>query len=165
MILTRLSLPRERPRARFWKRLTLCEAFAFPWGAHGARLQNCSRAGPLAKQMLFHWQQGRGWGGAASFGVTGLWARRLVAADCRHPDLRARRPATPMRPATPKQRPCGSPRTARPTPARLWHVNGFAFGTCEAVLQTRPVRAPSESKCFAQGSAFPKTCEGPLTGP
>ena len=41
VILTRLSRPRERPRARFWKRLTLCEAFAFTWGAHGARLQNC----------------------------------------------------------------------------------------------------------------------------
>ena len=31
----------------------------------------------------------------AAFGVAGLSARRFVAAICRHPDLRARRPATP----------------------------------------------------------------------
>ena len=41
MILPRLSLPRERHLQRFWKRLTLCEAMAFTWGAHGTRLQNC----------------------------------------------------------------------------------------------------------------------------
>ena len=159
---------RERPRALLWKRFSKRFAIALPLGAHRARLQNCSRTWPMAKQMLSHWLQGRGWRwGEPSFGVAGLWARRLVAADCRHPDLRARRPATPKRRA---------PAPGSPPLARHWlsaHAPGSPPLACHwlrlwRVREQFCRRAPCAPQVKANAShkvkRFQKRCRGRSRG-
>ena len=157
---------RVRPRARLWKRFPKRFAIALPLGAHEACLQNCSRAGPLAKQLLFLWQQGRGWGwGEPSFGVAGRWARRLVAAICRHPDLRARRPATPNEARHPEAKAGrlaedGSPHPCTPLAChwlRLWRVR-------EQFCRRAPCAPQVKASASHKVKRFQKRCRGRSRG-
>ena len=144
--------------------LVLCHCSSF--GRALARLQNCSRARPMAKHLLSHWLQGRGWrwgepsGRAARWGGPGWWGE---------PSGRAAGWGGAARPE-------GSPHPCTPL-ARHWlchwqsaHAPGSTPLAKQLLSQClvrssfagAPVRAPSESNCFAQGLAFPKTL--PVTG-
>ena len=171
-----------RPRALLWTRSPTRFAIALPLGAHRARLQNCSRTGPLAKQMLSHWShsRGRGWS-EPSFGVAGLWARKsgggsLPPQICGHGGPPPRNEAhTPLAPrhwhvngsAHTPQAPRhwlvnGSART--PLAPRHWHVNGFAFGVCGSSFADAPRARPKGKQMLRTRLSVSKNAAGAAHG-
>ena len=139
-------------RQRFWKRFTMSEAIAFTWGAHRARLQNCSahskgsaNDGPMA------WSQGRAHIPKAQ-PMTGQW-RAGVGRAAHHSAARPEGP--PHHPGPPT-----TLRLAPPPPTALQPMGKQLLShwpSAGTVLQARPVRAPRKSNGKALGKALPKT--------
>ena len=139
-------------RQRFWKRFTMSEAIAFTWGAHRARLQNCSahskgsaNDGPMA------WSQGRAHIPKAQ-PMTGQWRAgvgRAVPASRPPPCGSPGGLAPPPRPAHHPAAPPEGPPHPHPRPCCQWESNCLAIGPAREQFCRR---AP----CAPQGRAMAK---------